>query len=301
MHILQGVRLIKKNHVDLVHVNASTAYVSDRAAEIAGVPVVWHIRESLEKDLGICYTNKEYSFNILNKATRMIAISDTIKGVWNTRISPPISVVYDGVPVEKYYVERKSEKQKSVFSEKVINIGIYGRITEGKGQLFFFKGIKELVNLGVTNIHIFWAGKQEDPTYYRGIKNYIHDNGLEPYQDYIGEISDIRYYLSNLDIVCVCSKYEGFGRVTVESQLGGCIVLGADTGATTELIRDGENGYLYKQNDEDDFAKKLNFIIHHIEDAKKTALLAQKEAIQKYSIETDVNNVISIYNEILHH
>ena len=56
-----------------------------------------------------------------------------------------------------------------------------------------------------------------------------------------------------------------FGRVTVESMLGKCLVVGAASGATTELIQDGVNGILYQPDDEADFCKKLTACIEQFD------------------------------------
>ena len=171
-----------------------------------------------------------------------------------------------------------------------------------KGQLFFFHAIAKYAKLyGNDKIHCSWAGMIEDKSYYESIVAFQNENSMLEYCDYLGEVSDIRTVLRNTDIVVVCSEMEGFGRVTVESMLAGTIVLGADTGATTELIKNGENGYLYRSHDEVSFTNKLHQILENQEDAMLSAKRGQTSAVEKYSLEHNVEQVIELYNNIMSH
>lgn len=295
LSILKTIQFIKKNNFDIVHMNASTAYVPGLAAKKAGIPVVWHLREFGEQDLNISFTKPRYARKILDCSNALIAISRSVKEKWNKELTPKIRVVYDGLPVKQYYVERD---YKNSFPN-TFNILIYGRIVPSKGQLFFFESIKSFKEKNDIRIQCNWCGKAEDQSYFNKINKFISDNNMSSYCNYLGEVTDIKSILAENDIVCVCSAMEGFGRVTAESMIAGNIVLGADTGATTEIIRDNENGFLYKQNDQNDFVNKLSYIINHLDAARKIALVGQKEAIDKYSIETDVNKVIKIYKEVI--
>lgn len=294
LSILKTVYFIKKNNFDVVHINASTAYVPGVAAIKAGISLVWHLREFGEQDLNISFTRQRYAHKVLNCSTAIIAISRSVKEKWSKELVPEIRVIYDGLPIEQYYIKRD---YKNSFC-KTISILIYGRIVPSKGQLFFFKSIKLFKEQNDINIKCNWCGKAEDQSYFNKINSFLSDNNMGSYCNYLGEVTDIKGVLSENDIVCVCSTMEGFGRVTAESMISGNIVLGADTGATAEIIRDNKNGFLYKQNDQNDFANKLRYIINHMDAARKIALVGQKEAIDKYSIETDVNKVINIYKDV---
>lgn len=286
-------RLIKKEKIDIVHENALTAYVAAWAAESLHIPVVWHMREFMEEDLNITFYNRKYSIKKINRAMYLIAISKAVANKWKRVFSPPIEVIYDGVLVEDYYISDKNRMSD------VINIIIYGRIVEAKGQLFFFEGINRLKKIIDKKIKCFWAGQIEDREYYDTIISYINKNGMNEYVRYLGEVSNIKNILKDMDVVCVCSNQEGFGRVTVEAMLAGCIVLGANTGATKELIINGKNGYLYEVNDVKDFSEKLENIIINFEKNKKLGETAQIEAYENYSINNNIKKVIEVYNRAL--
>ena len=63
------------------------------------------------------------------------------------------------------------------------------------------------------------------------------------------------------DIFIMNSKAEGFGRVTVEAMLAGCLVLGRRTGGTLEIIDNAKNGILYDTEEE-----AARYLEHAIQD-----------------------------------
>lgn len=285
-------RIIKNEKIDIVHENALTAYVAAWAGESLNIPVVWHMREFMEEDLKITFYNRKYSIRKLNKSSQLIAISEAVANKWKNVFSAPIKVVYDGIP-NTYFVKRENKERKT------INLIIFGRIVETKGQFFFFQGMKKVINRVNKPIKCYWAGSIEDEEYYKSITDFIKENGMTNYVEYLGEVSNIENVLKDMDIVAVCSRQEGFGRVTVESMFAGCIVVGADTGATREIIRDQVNGFLYKQGNINDFVSKMESVIEHIEENRVLADKARRDAVNKYSIENNVNRIIEIYKSLM--
>jgi hypothetical protein len=97
------------------------------------------------------------------------------------------------------------------------------------------------------------------------------------------------------DIILMTSHNEAFGRVTLEGQLLGKIVIGAKIGGTLEIIDDKKTGILYKPGDPNDFAKKIDWCLVNSEDSQRIAKLAQKEATQKFSLK----NIFKSYDSLL--
>lgn len=101
------------------------------------------------------------------------------------------------------------------------------------------------------------------------------------------------------DIVVVCSRAEAFGRVTVEAQLSGCIVVGAECGATVELIKNKETGLLYTLYDIDNLTEQLETIICNKDKSISIARMGQINALNMFNKEKNAVKVIEIYREIL--
>ena len=246
----------------------------------------------MEEDLNITFYSRYYSLNILNKACRLIAISQPIYDKWSQIITAPMDVIYDGVPIENYYIAKKEKHDK-------INVLLYGRIVPGKGQIFYIDAaIKAVKNITVA-CDFYLAGIIEDQEYYDECCTAIRKSNLGHRIHYIGEILDIKDLLMRTDIVCICSKMEGFGRVTVEAMLGKCLVLGANTGATAEIINDGETGLLYKSDDIKDFTHKLTTVINHYETYANIISEGQKYALNNFTNENNASKIVGLYEELM--
>lgn len=284
-------KYLRIERFDIVHVNALTAYVVGKAAILENIPVVWHIREFMEEDLGISFIDSTYSFKLLNRATQFIAISQPICNKWSAQLQVPVTVVHDGVPVKDYYVDNNSVHE-------TVNVLLYGRVVQGKGQLFYVQAAENILRDTSKPCMFYFAGKTEDEEYFNNCMQSIQQSGQEERIKYLGQISDIQNTLRDTDIVCVCSTKEGFGRVTVESMLGHCLVVGAASGATTELIRDGVNGILYQPNNQDDFCKKLTTCIEHFGDYTNVIENGQKYALANFTDEKNVEGILLVYKDI---
>lgn len=284
-------KILRNNRYDIVHVNAVTAYVVGKAAIEEKVPTIWHIREFMEEDLGITFINHRWSLKLLNQASRFVAISNPIYEKWKKVLNPQIDIVPDGVLMENYFVKEKKEHDK-------LKVLIYGRIVPGKGQLFFIKGVKKVITQINKLCEFCIAGTIEDEDYYKKCISYIADNNLENNITYIGQIRDIKGLLSETDIVCVCSAMEGFGRVTVEAMLGKCLVIGARMGATKDLIKDNQTGYLYEENNIEDFSRILTLCINHFDEYVGVVQCGQEYALKNFTVENNVEKVLNVYRHV---
>lgn len=290
--IFKAIWLIKKEKIDIVHVNAITSPIAAIAAEKTKCKLVWHIREFLEDDLHSHFRNAEYAHNIINKADCMIAISKTIKKKWSQELTAPIKVIYDGLPIDEYLVKHK-------IKHNGVNIILYGRISEGKGQFFFVKGIHNFLKRNPSiKLNCYLAGTVNDENYFEKVMAYIHKYHLEENITYLGEIKNVKNMLSKMDISCVCSQREAFGRVTVESVLGGCLVVGAKSGATTELLTDGLDGQLYEYGSVEDFSKQLGIAIKDLNVFKQNMKKSQNKMATEYSLHKNIQSIIEVYKKL---
>lgn len=92
---------------------------------------------------------------------------------------------------------------------------------------------------------------------------------MEDVVEFVGFVSDMKTLRENCDVELVCSKKEAFGRVTIEAMLSSNPVIASNAGANPELVRDGENGFLYTYNVADDLAKNMEKFIGNVELLKK--------------------------------
>jgi glycosyltransferase involved in cell wall biosynthesis len=96
----------------------------------------------------------------------------------------------------------------------------------------------------------------DDFNYQPYLENLARELGVLSILHFLGVQNPFPYYAA-AHVVLMCSRSEAFGRVTVEAMKMGRPVVGANAGATPELICDGHTGLLYRQGDPRDLADKL--------------------------------------------
>lgn len=283
-------KLIIDEKFDLIHLNGLPTVNGAKIANKLHIQYIWHIREFLEEDLGYSFVNKKEAKSLLSNASEIIAISNAVKEKYENQLSlEKIKVIYNGVNTKKYFCKRDILENKDH-----ITVMIAGRVTEKKGQLDLLRAIN---NSNIKNkIRCIVVGPHDTTGYYESLVRYSKVNNLRV--EFIDYTSHIEKYLQNSDVVCVCSKKEAFGRITIEAMLSGCLIIGANSGGTTELINEGITGYLYDVDKKGALSSCLEKVYLNRLISAKIARLGQKEAI-KFNDFENARQVKLIYNELV--
>ena len=286
--------IIKKEKLDIVHINSSVApYEWAAVAHSMKMPYVWHLREFVQDDHNSVVLGKKTFTKLMRAADAELAISGSVKEYWDKEMGVNCNLVYNGIDPDTLYNKR------NILEGDTINCLIVGRVVEGKGQLEAVKAFNVLKKRGITDIHLNVLGYRGGSEYENTVKKYIEDNKLEDMISLIDFSSDIKSFHAKNDVGLVCSKREAFGRVTIEYELGGLIVVGSDSGGTPELITDPENGLLYEPGNCEQLADKLIWIRENREKAREIAVRGQENAVNCFSIARTADTVCSIYDRVM--
>ena len=265
-NIVQILRF-RKQQYDFVYSNTSDIYFGYYLARAIKVKHIWHIREYGVKDQdrvqfdgAIGLTRK------LNKSAAIIAISKAIKEhlVFNGVNSDIVNIIYDDVGLD-----REAYKYKKNDYSKIKALSC-GGIQENKGHLEAIKAIEKLIVQGIDAILLI-AGETRVP-YYNVLKEYVRQHKLENRVVFCGFINDMSQLRKECNIAIIGSYSEAFGRVTIEAMNSKMVVVGSNSGATPELIKDGETGYLFSLKDVDGI---VNSILSIIKDTSKANTIVE--------------------------
>lgn len=287
-------RTVKKYSIDLIHTNSSVLNTGGILAAAMHVPHVWHIREFRQEGLGfIDVWNSKHIYSFMRKHSgRIITISKALKDKYSEMIPTDlIRVVYNGVGEENLYEKKQAKRQN-----EIVQFLISGRISEEKGQAEAIKAVALLVEQGYHNLHLSIAG----PGNVDLLRKLIEQRHIEDYVSFLGYRTDLPLLRREMDVELVCSLCEAFGRVTAEAMMSSNPVIGSNSGGTSELIKDGENGYLYRQGDEKDLAVKMKRFLDYPEKIQQMGQYAYKTAGERFSSKTNAENVMEIYQELLY-
>lgn len=102
------------------------------------------------------------------------------------------------------------------------------------------------------------------------------------------------------DLVCFPSWWDNMPMVCIEAMQAGAIVLGSSSGGMSEIITDGENGFLAAPRNPELWAKRM-YTILHLNKNQKT--LISSSAIQRinqdFSTETITEQMIEYYQNVI--
>lgn len=156
--------------------------------------------------------------------------------------------------------------------------------------------IRAFATCSIKNKKLFIFGKGPDDLYLREL---ARDLNIAEHVTFAGEVSPIADYLQALDcFVLASSAVESFGNAVVEAMYMKLpVIVMEDSGGLREHVVDGQTGYVAR--DENDLAKKIEFINSNWKEAGQVALRSSEFVQEKYSKSKMVNAYKEFYREIL--
>lgn len=268
---LQLLPIIKKENIQLIHINSSVSYFAAIAANMAGVPYVWHIRELVEEQFRCEFLNEKLKIDLYKKADRLIAISDYVKRSYLKKYGLTTVKIYNGLNINKYRVNINCRNDfRNVFL-------VAANITPEKGQWDAIRATEILLQRGFFDVKLIVAG-DTGSNYVWALKKYVEKKKLErnisilPFGD---DLSNVRKQAS---YAITSSQNEALGRVTIEAMLAGNFAIGAKSGGTTEIIGENEErGFLYELHNAEQLADTM---IRAIQCPKEIKMRIVQEAQQ---------------------
>lgn len=267
---------LRKWKPDLIYSNTMVIGFGAILAKLLRRPHVWHLHEIGFDDHGLTFDfGDNFSYKVINSASACLAVSQITADKFAQHIDRSrLTVMFQSVHRRPQWQEKTTGAQEPVPPRKhKVRCIIVGRISEGKRQEDAVAAMAELREMGV-DAELLVIGRS-NPGYREKLDEIVREKGLADCVSILGSVNDRLPYVQSSDIVLMCSRFEAFGRVTVEGMLSGKPVVAANTGANPELIREGENGFLYQVRDPRDLAEKIRYLSQNPDVAERVGRNAQ--------------------------
>lgn len=293
---VQLQEIIKRERIQLIHINSSVSNIGAFAAIMADIPYIWHFRELLEEDFGCEFWDIKLKKQLIKYADEIITISDFVRKNIGEKYGITSVRVYDGLDIERY----KNELSPSFMDKKGNGFLIVGNITENKGQWDAIHAARVLIGEGWNDFRLTIVGNGSARFLWM-LKKIISFYELDTYIKIVPFQNDLSQFRQENQYAITTSKMEALGRGTIEAMLAGNVVIGADTGGTLEIIGESEErGFLYKQGDYVDLAKVMKKVILEDNSKKNECIhLAQDYAITTFDIDKYADEMAEIYNKVI--
>lgn len=287
-------KVVRQYAIDMIHTNSSVLNTGGILAAMMHVPHVWHIREFGKEDFeftDVWGSGRIFRF-MQDHSEYIIAISEAVQECYKDKLSASrIRVIYNGVGEENLYQKKWEKGQKDI-----VQFLISGRISEEKGQEEAIEAVALLVERGFHNLHLSIAGPGDSEMLCKMTKQMQ----IEEYVSFLGYRTDLPSIRRKMDVELVCSRCEAFGRVTVEAMMCSNPVIGSNSGGTPELIKDGENGYLYCRGNGTDLADKMSRYLNHTGNIQRMGECAYHMTKDRFSSRVNAENIMEIYQELIY-
>lgn len=276
-------RYFKSKSIDLVHTNDSITITGAYLANLLNVPHIWHMREIFDDQFDLKHTFSErYCSKWLQRADTVIAISKAVEDRYNKYKNLNIVQIYDGIEMPDY----STKKDKN----NCINFLFCGGTSIHKGFDDVIAIAKKMQEEKIDFSITIASSCDINST----LKQKLIDYKIYDKINFIGFVNNLETIRRQSDILLMCSQKEAFGLVTVEAMLSKLLVIGRNSGATSELIEHKKTGYLY--NNIEELWECISIALNrNNEDIIENAY---KYAKDEFSIDSTANSIQQIYERI---
>lgn len=306
LNSLKLAKIIKQNGINIVHARSrAPAWSAYWAAKKTGATYITTFHGTY--NLGPKKIKKFYN-RVMTYGKLVIAISEHIKkhiiNVYGLA-EEKIRLIPRGVDVEKFSSEKVTSgrminiaKEYNLPEDKSI-ILLIGRLTNWKGQKLLVEAAAKMKN---RHFHCLLLGDDQGRVKYtQALKQAIKDNNLSANFSFIKHSSDVPAIMQLASIVLSAStEPEAFGRIAIEGQAMGKIVIASNIGGSLENIIDGKSGKLFENNNPQSLADTLDWALDLPEDeVKKISDAAIKNVQDNFTTKQMCDKTIAVYNELM--
>ncbi|MDD5729764.1 MAG: glycosyltransferase [Candidatus Omnitrophica bacterium] len=303
--IWKMLRFIKKNKIDLVHVNSLDIRAAI-ASRIAGVAFIGHLRVIYP------FSWRDRLFVRLSKLT--IAVSDAAVREFCGKAGQcrdKFTVIPNCVDAPDN-ISPVALKEEFNLPKQAVAIGAVGRIDPMKGYEYFIEAAG-LIKKEIPDSYFFIVGDTassglEINNYLNLLKKRIEELGIGNSFFFTGFRHDALSVIAGFDVLAVPSVElkaekgkisEAFGRVAAEAMAAGVPAVASKVGGLEEIIEDGVSGTLVPAGDGRALASA---VIALLKDPLKKEAIREQGILRfkgKYTVSAHLGSLENIYARAL--
>lgn len=294
------LRFLQRGRFDVVHCFSITAELWTRLV----MPLVWGTRFiSSVRGLGLDFPDWHWRAKawVMRGSDAVISNSRAGAELMQARCQFPaarIDVVHNGAALATDISAARREQARQTVewvSPQRLRLLFVGRLVYNKNVRML---LLALARLPAERRPLAWiAGFGPD----RGDLLILRER-LELSEDvrFLDERDDTAELMLAADLLVLPSREEGLSNVIIEAMGSGLPIIATAVGGTPELIRDGENGLLVPNEDDNALAVALQRLIDDAALRDRLAAQARADALAGFSLDAMIDHTLSIYRRCLH-
>lgn len=287
-------RRLRELAPDLVHTNSlKSAFYGALAARLAGVPVIWHIRDRIADD----YLPTP-AVRLVRAAARWLpdaVITNSASTLSTLPAGVHGRVVYNNVVAD----DTPARTATAASGDRPFRIGMVGRLAEWKGQHVFLAAFSRAFPDDASEAWIIGSAVFGEDAYEDHLRTLAATLGIADRVVWRGFRADIASELDEIDVLVHCSiTPEPFGQVVVEGMAAGLPVIAARAGGPVEIITDGTDGLLTEPGMVAELADALQYLASSPQ-ARAALGAASARSSRRFGPTAAAAGVEAVYDEVL--
>lgn len=233
-----------------------------------------------------------------NRADCFIFISENQRRYWQGRgiACPRTALILNGIDLDRFVPRpdlRTEQRNKLGFSERDVVFGLVATFRPEKNHLQLVEALGELRRRGIP-AKVLFVG--HGPTY-DDVWSKVSVSGLQDHVVFAGEQSDVTPWVSACDVGVLCSNaVETFSLAAIEFLASGIPMVMSDIGGASEIVREGENGFLFEADNSAELVQKLSRIAEPETLARAKA--ASRTSIVNLSVERMADEYAALFQAL---
>lgn len=317
------IDVCKKENIDVLHTHLGTGnYLGVLAGSYLNIPVLSTINifsgypyYALANKL--CFSStalKDYFIKFFSGAEyknyKPAYIERIINNIFGLKydflgineIEKKMDIAYERLDEDRFinYVNADIDKNFQRFKE-CFNIGITGRVTEQKGQVYFVKAAELLLREKNSSIlryskplmfHIVGSGDDE-----KSLKKMVKKMGIESSFMFWGYQCDVRKFVGMFDVAVSCSLNEPLGINNLEYMFMKKPCIATNAGGIPEVY--GDTNIIIPPKDAVKLKEAIEIYIKSPSYMEKEAFKGFERAGRLFRSDISVDKVINMYEDII--
>lgn len=293
----------RKNGASLIHTNIRVGHDREGiiAAWLGRLPCVCHVRH--QEALGW------FDRRLADTVDEFIYISHAVQ---ESHLSSGVrqgrgQVVYNGLSIADWNRALNPARGRELLgvSPGVPLVGIVGRLDKWKGHRVFLRAMAKL-RTRVPEVRGVVVGDAppELPAYRPELEQLTVQLGLAETVSFVPFQTELAAVMSALNVAVLPSTSpEPFGRVLIEAMAAGTPVVASDSGASREIVDDGQQGILFPPGDDEALVDAVARLLSDRSLATEMGRAGQKRVAERFDSAQYVAGVEAVYRDVLakHH
>jgi glycosyltransferase involved in cell wall biosynthesis len=291
-------KLIRQKDVRLIHGTSLSVLAAPLVAWATRIPLISHVQEMLIDPRIVreaLHAIARYS------AKRIICVSESVKAhilEGHPSAAKLVEVALNSIPPppEQSRTAEEMRNELSLAADLPV-AGMIGRVSPWKGQEIFVRAAAILRSQGIACQFVAIGGVFDNERHHLDrLKETVRSLDLEKLVKIEGFRKDARELIAVFDVLVLPSILpEPFGLVIAEAMAAGKPVIATAHGGPTEMVVEGETGFLIPPNDPYALASAIKNLLAHPEEASRLGRAARRRFIDHFEMRGYVQKIERLY------